>query len=42
VRGRPPYQIIIGNPDGVSVHYNEREVDLMPHKRGDVARITLE
>lgn len=42
VRGRPPYQITIGNPDGVSVHYNEREVDLMPHKRGDVARITLE
>lgn len=42
VRGQPPFQLVVGNASGVKVTYNAREVDLAPHTRTDVARITLE
>lgn len=42
VRGQPPFQLVVGNASGVKVTYNAREVDLGPHTRTDVARITLE
>lgn len=42
VRGQPPFQLVVGNASGVTVTYNAREVDLAPHTRTDVARITLE
>lgn len=42
VRGQPPFQLVVGNASGVRVTYNAREVDLAPHTRTDVARITLE
>lgn len=42
VRGQPPFQLVVGNASGVTVTYNARAVDLAPHTRTDVARITLE
>jgi cytoskeleton protein RodZ len=41
VRGRPPYNIVIGNAQHVKVRYNEREIDLQPHVKVEVARFTL-
>lgn len=42
VRGRPPYEIVIGNALHASVTYNERPIDLKPHIRSEVARFTLQ
>lgn len=42
VRGQPPFQLVVGNAGGVKVTYNARTVDLAPHTRTDVARVTLE
>ena len=41
VRGRPPYSLIIGNASQVSITYDDKPVDLAPHTRQDVARLTL-
>ena len=41
VRGTPPYNIVIGNAQHVKVSYNNREVDLQPYVRVEVARFTL-
>jgi cytoskeleton protein RodZ len=41
VRGIPPYNIVIGNAQHVKVSYNNREVDLLPHVKVEVARFTL-
>ncbi len=40
--GEPPLSIVIGNAAGVRLSYNDEEVDLAPHTRVDVARLTLE
>lgn len=40
--GKPPFQIWIGKASGVKVYDGEREVDLKPHTRDEVARLTLE
>ncbi|MGH8741086.1 MAG: DUF4115 domain-containing protein, partial [Burkholderiales bacterium] len=42
VRGRPPFELVIGNAQHVSVTYNERPIDLQPHTRVEVARFTLQ
>jgi len=42
VRGRPPLSIVVGNARGVRLTYDERPVNLMPHTKVDVARLTLE
>lgn len=42
VRGRPPYDIVIGNAQHASVTYNDRPIDLKPHTRSEVARFTLQ
>lgn len=42
VRGQPPLSIVVGNASGVSLTYNGKTVDLAPHTRTDVARLTLE
>lgn len=42
VRGQAPFQLVVGNAAGVRVTYNTRPVDLAPHTRTDVARVTLE
>lgn len=39
---RPPLTLIIGNAPGVKLSYGSREVDLAPHTRVAVARLTLE
>lgn len=42
VRGRPPYQIVIGNSAAVEIEYDGETVDLKPVTRaGNVARLTL-
>jgi cytoskeleton protein RodZ len=42
VRGQPPFSLVVGNASGVSLTYNGKTVDLTPHTRTDVARLTLE
>lgn len=41
VRCAPPCSLVIGNAHHVRVTYNDREVDLKPHVRVEVARLTL-
>ena len=42
VEGIPPFEIIIGNAPGVRLTYNNSPIDLRPHLKVDVARLTLE
>lgn len=42
VSGKPPFQVVIGNATEVEVQYDERQVDLKPHTRAEVARLTIE
>jgi len=42
VNGQPPLSIIVGNAHGVRLTYEERPVNLAPHTKVDVARLTLE
>ena len=41
VRGRPPYSLVIGNASQVRITYDDKLIDLAPHTRQDVARLTL-
>lgn len=41
VEGIPPFALTIGNAPSVHVTYNEQPVDLRPHYKVDVARLTL-
>jgi cytoskeleton protein RodZ len=41
VRGRPPYAIVIGNPASVHVTYDDKPIDLAPHTKAGVARLTI-
>jgi len=41
VRGKPPYSLVIGNASHVRVLYDDKPVDLAPHTRQDVARLTV-
>jgi len=42
VSGLPPLSVIVGNANGVQLIHNEQPVDLGPHTKVDVARLTLE
>jgi len=42
IDGTPPFSLVIGNAKGVKVAHRGVPVDLTPHLRGDVARLTLE
>jgi len=42
VEGRPPFSLVVGNARGVQLTYNGKPVDLAPHTRVEVARLTLE
>ncbi len=42
VEGSPPFKIVIGNASGVRLTYNDKPVDLAPHAKSNVARLTLE
>ena len=41
VRGQPPFEIVIGNASSVRMTYDGKPVDLRPHTRVEVARLTL-
>lgn len=42
VSGVPPFQVVIGNAHHVQLTYDDQPVDLMPHVKVEVARLTLE
>ncbi|OGA08102.1 MAG: hypothetical protein A3D95_15545 [Betaproteobacteria bacterium RIFCSPHIGHO2_12_FULL_69_13] len=41
VEGEPPFSLVIGNAQHVRLTYNDRSIDLMPHVKVEVARLTL-
>jgi cytoskeleton protein RodZ len=41
VRGKPPYSLVIGNASNVRILYDDKPIDLAPHTRQDVARLTV-
>jgi cytoskeleton protein RodZ len=41
VSGRPPFQIVVGNASDVELKYGDEPIDLAPHTRVEVARLTL-
>ena len=42
VEGRPPFSLIIGNAQHVQLSYEDRQIDLAPHVKVEVARFTLD
>lgn len=42
VEGRPPFSLVIGNAHFVRLSYDDRQIDLAPHVKVEVARFTLE
>ena len=42
VRGNPPFSLVIGNAADVRLTFNDKPVDLAPHIKVDVARLTIE
>lgn len=42
LEGKPPFAVVIGNAPAVRLRYNDESVDLKPHFKVDVARLTLE
>ena len=42
VEGRPPFSLVIGNAQFVRLSYEDRQIDLAPHVKVEVARFTLE
>lgn len=42
VSGQPPFQIVLGNAASVDLVYEGQAIDLKPHTRAEVARLTLE
>lgn len=42
VSGKPPFQLVIGNAAKVQVFDGDRQVDIQPFIRAEVARLTLE
>lgn len=41
VEGKPPFSVVIGNASQVRLQYNDAPVDLTPHIKVEVARMTL-
>ena len=41
VRGRAPFDVVIGNASSVKLTYDGKPVDLRPHTKVEVARFTL-
>ena len=41
IEGPAPFNLVIGAATGVKVSYNDQPIDLAPHTRIDVARLTL-
>ena len=42
IEGVPPFEVVIGNAANVRLKYNDAMVDLRPHFKVDVARLTIE
>lgn len=42
ISGLPPLTLVVGNAAGVQLLNNDKPVDLAPHIKVDVARLTLE
>ena len=42
LEGQAPFSLIIGNAQGVRLSYEDRQIDLAPHSKADVARLRLE
>jgi cytoskeleton protein RodZ len=42
IRGQPPFVVAVGNAHAVKLLYRGKSIDLGPHTRVDVARVTLE
>ena len=40
--GQPPYKLVIGNAEAVSITVNGKPFDLTPYAKGNVARFTLD
>ena len=41
LHGKPPFTLVIGNASNVRLRYNDRDIDLQPHVKVEVARFTL-
>lgn len=41
VQGKPPFALVVGNAANVSVEFDGRPVDLVPHTKVSVARLTV-
>jgi cytoskeleton protein RodZ len=41
VEGTPPFYVVIGNAQHVRLTYDDRPIDLMPHVKVEVARLSL-
>jgi cytoskeleton protein RodZ len=42
ITGKPPFSLVVGNANNVAVTMNGKTVELTPHSKGNVARLTLE
>lgn len=42
LRVTPPFSLVVGNAARVKLFYNDKPVDLAPHTKVDVARLTIE
>jgi len=42
VEGQPPFSLVIGNAQHVRMSYEDRQIDLAPHVKVEVARFTLD
>jgi cytoskeleton protein RodZ len=40
--GKPPFQLWVGRASAVRILDGEREIDLKPHARDEVARLTVD
>lgn len=42
VNGKPPFSVVIGRASGVHLYYKGQPVNLKPHTKAEIARLTLE
>lgn len=42
IEGMPPLSLVVGNAKAVRITYNDEEVDLAPHMRNNIAKLSLD
>lgn len=42
IQGKPPFALVIGNASGVRLDYQGKPIDLVPHTKVSVARLTVQ